>query len=48
MVNYSEIIELIESQKNPKTIESPASFGINVTTAYRIPIQIPILRFIAG
>jgi hypothetical protein len=46
MVNYSEIIELIESQKNPKTIESMAKFGIHVTNAYGIPI--PFLRSIAG
>ncbi|HZH38653.1 MAG TPA: DNA alkylation repair protein [Bacillales bacterium] len=46
MVNYSDIIGLIESQKNSKTIESIASFGINVTNAYGIPI--PFLRSIAG
>ena len=46
MVNYSDIIELIESQKNPKTIESMASLGINVTNAYGI--KIPFLRSIAG
>lgn len=31
MANYSDIVELIESQKDPKTIESMAKFGINVT-----------------
>ena len=46
MVNYSDIIGLIESQKNPKTLETMASFGINVTNAYGIPI--PFLRSIAG
>ena len=46
MVNYSEIIGLIESQKNHKTLETMASFGINVTNAYGIPI--PFLRSIAG
>ncbi len=46
MVNYSDIIELVEIQKNPKTIESMAKFGINVTNAYGIPI--PFLRSIAG
>jgi 3-methyladenine DNA glycosylase AlkD len=46
MVNYSDIIELIESQKNLKTIESMAKFGINITNAYGIPI--PFLRSIAG
>ncbi len=46
MANYSDIIELIESQKNHKTIERMAKFGINVTNAYGIPI--PFLRSIAG
>ena len=46
MVNYSDITELIKSQKNPKTIESMASFEINVTNAYGITI--PFLRSIAG
>jgi hypothetical protein len=38
MVNYSDIFGFIESQKNPKTIESMTSFGINVTNAYGVPI----------
>lgn len=46
MINYSNIIELTESQKNPKTIEIMAKFGIDVTNAYGIPI--PFLRSIAG
>ncbi len=40
------MVELVESQKNPKTIESVAKLGINVTNAYEIPI--PFLRSIAG
>ncbi len=39
MVNYIDIIELIESQKNSKTIKILAKFGINVTNAYGIPIS---------
>ena len=46
MVNYSDIVELVESQKSPKTIESMAKLGINVTNAYEI--QIPFLRSTAG
>ncbi len=40
------MIELIESQKSPKRIESMVKFGVNIANAYGIPI--PFLRSIAG
>ena len=40
------MVELVESQKSPKTIESMAKLGIHVTNAYGIPI--PFLRSITG
>jgi hypothetical protein len=46
MANYGYIIELIESPRKPKTIESMAKFGINVINACGLPI--PFLRPIAG
>ncbi|MDP8907178.1 MAG: hypothetical protein M3M88_06630 [Thermoproteota archaeon] len=42
MVNYSGMVELVESQKSHKTIESMAKSGIDVTNASGI--QIPFLR----